>query len=287
MRAIYRRELKSYFNGIAAYIFIAFILLFVGIYTWSYNLNGKLPFFEYVLANVGFVFMLIVPILTMRVISEEKKQRTDKLLYSLPLSTTQIVMGKYLAMLTVFAIPIGVMCFYPLILSRFGYIEFVTTYGSIFAFFLQGAALIAIGMFLSSLTENQIVAAVLTFAVVLVSYFMYSLASLISASATMSLIAFSVLIAAVGVGAWLVTKKPIFGLCIFGLLEIPLLAIFAIKPALLEGSFQTLIKNISVFNRLYSFIDGVFDLVGIVFFLSVIFLFVFLTVQSLEKRRWS
>ncbi|MBR6740819.1 MAG: ABC transporter permease [Clostridia bacterium] len=287
MRAIYRRELKSYFNGIAAYIFIAFILLFVGIYTWSYNLNGKLPFFEYVLANVGFVFMLIVPILTMRVISEEKKQRTDKLLYSLPLSTTQIVMGKYLAMLTVFAIPIGVMCFYPLILSRFGYIEFVTTYGSIFAFFLQGAALIAIGMFLSSLTENQIVAAVLTFAVVLVSYFMYSLASLISASATMSLIAFSVLIAAIGGGAWLATKKPMFGLCIFGLLEIPLLAIFVIKPALLEGSFQTLIKNISVFNRLYSFIDGVFDLVGIVFFLSVIFLFVFLTVQSLEKRRWS
>lgn len=287
MKAIYKRELKAYFQNISGYIFIAFILLFVGIFTWSYNLNGKLPYFEYVLANVGFIFMLTVPILTMRIISEERRQKTDQLLYSLPLSMTQIVLGKYFAMLTVLMVPTVIMCAYPLVLSSFGSIEFLTTYGSIFAFFLQGASLIAIGMFMSSLTENQIVAAVMTFAAVLISYFMSGLSQRLSASASTSFLAFTVIAAVIALITYFMTRRPAIAAVTAGVLELPLIAVLIAKPALLEGSFQGLVGGISVFQRLYTFIDGVFDLTGIVFYLTVIFLFVFFTVQSLEKRRWS
>ena len=183
MKAVFKRELKSYFQGFTGYLFIAFLLLIIGIVTVLNNLRNASPKFEYVLADVGFVFLLTVPMLTMRVFSEEKRQKTDQLLYSLPLKTTDIVFGKYFAMLTILAIPTLVMCFYPLILSSYGPIGFLTAYSSIFAFFLQGAGLIAIGMFVSSLTENQIVSAGLSFAVLLVLFLMPTFVFSLSASA--------------------------------------------------------------------------------------------------------
>lgn len=155
MTAVLKHELRNYFHSLTAYVFGAFLLAFVGLGATLYNLQAAVSNFEFVLSFGSLVFVVIVPILTMRVIAEERKQRTDQLLYALPISTTQVVLGKYLALLIVYLIPLAVISLYPLVFSRFGDVYLPTSYGSIFAFFALGAALIALGIFISSLTDNQ------------------------------------------------------------------------------------------------------------------------------------
>ena len=117
MIAILKREIKSYFCSVTGYMFCAFMLLFAGIYTVTINIESSYANFEYVLSNMDFIYIIIIPVLTMRVISEERKQRTDTLLYSLPVSMTKVVVAKYLAMLSVLLVPVVIMGFYPLVLS--------------------------------------------------------------------------------------------------------------------------------------------------------------------------
>ena len=187
MTAIYQRELRSYFHGMTGYVFIAFLLLFAGIYTMFYNLSSGYPNFEYVLQAMTIIFLIAIPILTMRVMAEERRQKTDQLLYTLPVGMTRVVLGKYLAMVTVVAAPCVVMAFYPLLLSTFGTVSFPTAYGALVGFFLLSAALSAIGLLISSITENQAVAAGLCFGVMLLLYFMTSLSSFVPSSAGASL----------------------------------------------------------------------------------------------------
>ena len=131
MTAIYQRELRSYFHGMTGYVFIAFLLVFAGIYTMFYNLSSGYPNFEYVLQAMTIIFLIAIPVLTMRVIAEERRQKTDQLLYTLPLGMTRVVLGKYLAMVTVVAVPCVVIAFYPLLLSTFGTVSFPTAYGAL------------------------------------------------------------------------------------------------------------------------------------------------------------
>ena len=176
MKAVYIREVRSYFTGLTGAVFAAFLLLFAGIFTMIYNLNAGYANFEYAMGNMPFVFLVIVPILTMRTFAAEKRAHTDNLLYSLPVSMTKVVMGKYFALLTVFVLPVLAICFYPLVLSFFGEVYLPAAYGSIVAFLFLGAALLAAGMFISGLTESQAVAAGVCFAVLLVNFFLADLA---------------------------------------------------------------------------------------------------------------
>ena len=130
MRAVFRHEVSSYFTNVTGYVFGAFLLLFAGIYTMAYNLRSGYTNFEYVLGSMSFVFLVIVPILTMKVIAEEKRQKTDQLLYSLPLSMTRVVLGKYLALLVVFAVPMVIVCLYPIVLGAFGSVYLPAAYSA-------------------------------------------------------------------------------------------------------------------------------------------------------------
>ena len=172
MTAIYKRELKSYLTSMVGYLFIFFVLVLTGIYFSAYQLSAAYPKFETTLSAVTFVFLIGVPILTMRVLAEERKQKTDQLLLTAPVSVGNIVTGKYLALVTVYAIPILVLCTYPLIMSKFGTVDFGTAYTAILGFFLLGCANIAIGVFMSALTESQVIAAVLTFVLLFAFYMM-------------------------------------------------------------------------------------------------------------------
>ena len=155
MTAVFKHELRMYFRSLTAYVFGAFLLAFTGIGAMLYNIQAAVSNFEFVLNFCSLVFVVIVPILTMRVIAEERKQRTDQLLYSLPVTTTQVIIGKYLALLVIYAIPLAIISIYPMIFAQFGDVYLLTSYGSILAFFVMGAALIAVGVFISSLTDNQ------------------------------------------------------------------------------------------------------------------------------------
>ena len=159
MIAVLSHELRSYFHSFTAYVFGAFLLAVVGFGAMLYNLQAAVSNFEYVLGFGTIIFVVIVPILTMRVIAEERRQKTDQLLYSLPISTTQIVLGKYLALLAVYLIPLVIISIYPLIFAQFGEVYLPTSYGSLVAIFIMGAALVAVGVFISSLTDNQGLAA--------------------------------------------------------------------------------------------------------------------------------
>lgn len=287
MIAILKHELRLYFHSLTAYVFGAFLLVTVGIGAMLYNLQAAVSNFEFVLSFSSMVFVVIVPILTMRVIAEERKQKTDQLLYSLPVSTAQVVMGKFLALLLVYLLPLCVIAFYPLIFSQYGEVYKLTSYGSLFAFFLVGGALLAVGMFISSLTDNQGFAAGIGIAVILLNYFSVSLAEYVSATAMGSAIALFVLSALMG---WLIrslTRNENLGygvgLTLMGITT----AAYLIDSTKFEGLLPNIMKKLSLFDRLDTFVNGVFDLTAVVYFLSVTVFFLFLTVQSLEKRRYN
>lgn len=287
MLAVLKHELKNYFTSFTAYIFCAFLLVFVGIGAMIYNISYSVSNFEYVLSFSSIIFVVIIPILTMKVIAEERRQKTDQLLYSLPISTSKIVIGKYLALLIVYLIPFCIISFYPLIFSQYGDVYLLTSYCSLFAFFLVGAALIAVGVFISSLTENQGLAAGIGIAVILFNYFSVRLAEYVSATAIGSFMTIILSIIIIGIIIYYMTKNNtiVYGV---GLTLIVLTGIlYLCNESSFEGLVPTLMKNLSLFERLSVFVNGVFDCTAVVFFLSIAFFFIFLTIQSLEKRRYN
>ena len=180
MTAIYKRELKSYFTTFLGPLFIGATLFLLGIYFSVYNLFMGYPYIGYALSSVVFLFLVSVPVLTMRILAEERRQKTDQLILTSPVGVGRIVLGKFLALATVFAIPVMIISLYPLVLAGFGTIAFGETYLAILGFFLYGLASIAIGIFVSSLTESQVIAAVLTFGILFLGYVMSGLCNMIS-----------------------------------------------------------------------------------------------------------
>lgn len=287
MIAVCKHELRGYFHSLTAYVFGAFLLAVVGVGAMLYNLQAAVSNFEYVLSFSSLVFVVIVPILTMRVLAEERRQKTDQLLYSLPITTTQVVLGKYLALLAVYLIPLAVICVYPLIFAQFGEVYLPTSYGSIFAFFVMGAALMAVGVFLSSLMENQGFAAGITIAVILFNYYSVSLSEYISSTAFGSLIALDVLAILLGFLIRYLTRNEGLAYGVALALVLALAAAFLVDSSMFEGLLPAVMEQLSLFERFNTFVNGVFDVTAIVYYLSVIGFFLLLSVQSMEKRRYN
>ena len=287
MIAVFSHECKNYFRSLTAYVFGAFLLVFTGIGAMMYNITAAVSNFEFVLSFCSIVFVVIVPILTMRVIAEERRQRTDQLLYSLPITTTQVVLGKYLALLLVFLIPMAIISVYPLIFASFGDVYLLTSYGSLLAFFLMGSALIALGIFISSLTDNQGMAAGIGIAVILLNYFSVSLSEYVSKTAYSSLIALCVLSVLLAFVVYLLTRNDNLAYIVGFLLAGGFMVTYWVDSTKLEGLLPEIMTRLSLFEQFQSFVNGVFDLTSVVFYLSVSIFFLFLTVQSLEKRRYN
>jgi len=287
MTAIYQKELCSYFRGMLGYLFTAFVLIFAGIYTMAYNLSGAYANFAYVLDAISFIYLIAVPILSMRTFAEERKQKTDQLLYAMPIPMSRVVLGKYLAMATVLMVPMGILCLYPLMLTQFGTVSLGIAYGAIFAFFMLGACLLSVGLFISSLTDNQVASAVLTLVAVLLLFFMSGLSSFVSSEASASLMALCLVVLIFSFVFYLLSRNSIVaaGAGIVGIGA--LFGYYAFEPSVFEGLFGSIMTQLSVFDRFYGFINGVFDVKAIVYYASMTAVFLFLTVQSMEKRRWS
>lgn len=287
MIAVLKHELKLYFNSMTAWVFGAFLLLFIGLGSMLYNLQAAVSNFEFVLEFASMIFVVIVPILTMRVIAEERKHKTDQLLYSLPVSTTDIVLGKYIALIAVYFAPLCFISIYPLIFSQFGEVYLLTAYGTLFAFFIMGAALIALGMFISSLTENQGLAAGIGIAVILFNYFSVSLAEYISSNSFGNMMAIFAVIVILTFTVSNLTKNEIIA-CIFAAVSmILILVIYFVNPTVFEGLLPDLMSKLSLYDRFYTFVNGAFDITAIVYYITFAVFFLFLSIQSLEKRRYN
>ena len=287
MIAVLKHGLRLYFHSLTAYVFGAFLLVFVGIGAMMYNIQAAVSNFEYVLSFSCLVFVVIVPILTMRVIAEERRQKTDQLLYSLPITTTQVIVGKYLALLAVYLIPLAIICLYPLIFAQFGDVYLPTSYGSIAAFFILGAALIALGVFISSLTENQGFAAGIGVAVILFNYYSVSLSEYVSSTAFGSFAVLCVFVVILAAVINHLTKNENLAYGIGLVLIAGLAALYFVDSTKFAGLVPNIMTKLSLFERFYTFVNGVFDMTAIVYYLTVIAFFLFLSVQSLEKRRYN
>ena len=287
MIAIYKRDLKGFFTGMMGYVLLAFFLAVGGLYFTVMNLMSGYPDLSYTLYNNLFVLLLLVPLLTMRSFAEERRARTDQLLLTSPVPLWRIVLGKYLAVLSVFGMAVLVFALYPLIMSRGGAVSYRQSYAALLAFFLLGAACIAIGVFLSSLNENQIVAAVCSFFVLLLAYLMPSIQTLFTVGSALAMGVFLVLAVLGAAYAGWHSRSWGLGLGVFTVCCAAVLVLFWLRSAALTSAFSSLLGALCLFSPFEKFVSGLFSLSAVVYYLSVTAQFLFFTCQTLEKRRWN
>lgn len=288
MAAIYKRELKSYFYSMTGCIFIAFMTLFLGIYFMSYNLGSGYPYFSFSLTGMLSIMMFSIPVLTMRSLSDERRSRTDQLLLTSPVSVTGIVLGKYLSMITVFAATVLVAALCPLIIMANGTAYLAADYASLLAYFLLGCVYISIGLFLSSLTESQIIAAVSTFGVLLLLFLWPSLMMFLPTTASGCAVGFFLIWTAAVLIILRVTDWAALGFVLEAAGAAVLAVLYFAKPSLLEHSLSDVLGKLAFADVFQTFVaDHILDIGGLLLYVSTIIFFIFLTVLSVEKRRWS
>lgn len=288
MRAIYKRELKSLFNSMIAYIFIAIYILIFGIYFRYYNLQYGVTSIGYpTLYGCYFCFFLF-SILTMKSLPEERKEKIDQLLFTSPVSVFKIVLGKYLAMCTVFAVVIAVLATCPLVIRSFGMAMLKVDYTSLLAYFLLGCVFIAICMFISSLTESQIISAIISLVTIFVLEYFSVFSEALSDKAYVSLVGFILVSAIIGLVCGILTKNSMFGFSIGIGFSLIVIIVYIFKQNLFNGALQKVFGVLPPSNYLINFIYYyMFDMRTIVYYLSLICLFLFFTVQTIQKRRYS
>lgn len=288
MKAIFNREFKSYFTSMIGPVFVAALVLVTGIYFMVYNMNVGYPYFSYTLRASTIVFVLTVPLLTMRSFSEERHSKTDQLLLTSPVSVTQIVLGKFFSMAAVVAVPCLIFCLCPLIIKSTGTAYFLVDYSTILVYFLIGCAYVAIGMLISAMTESVIIAAVGSIITLLLINLASGVATYIPNTAFASLMGCMILLILLTILVYIMTKSiAASGGLLLGGAAI-LMVLYFVKASLFEGLIPDLISSLAFVNVLDSFVyDHVFDVKGVVQLISICAACIFLTTQVIQKRRWS
>lgn len=288
MLAIYKREFKSYFQSMVGCVFVAFLVAFTGIYFTAYNLNSGYPYFSYTLSGSLIVFIVGIPLITMRSFAEERKNKTDQLLLTAPVSLTKIVLGKYLAMISVVAIPNLIFCLFPLLIKMNGTVYLKTDYISIGVFFLLGCVYVAIGMFMSALTESQMIAFITTFGLLLILYLWNGIIGFLPSSAIGSLIGLIVVFTIIIAYVYHMTENWMLSAVLEVLGIVASVATYIVKSSLFENLLTKILGKLALADVFTDITNNhIVDITGIVLYLSVIAIFIVLTIQAIQKRRWS
>lgn len=296
MGAVYKRELKAYATSVYGFLFTAAVLFVLGVMVFILNLNYGLADMTYAFLYNGFtsfVLILMIPILCMRVMAEDKRDGADLLYRALPLKASTVVLGKYFALLTVWAAPVLIMCVYPLILRAFGEVSLVRVYSTILLYFLMGAAFIAVCTYLSSLTRHKALAGIYGILAGLALYFLPTLVSLLPYTALASLLCLYAVALIVTVIAWFSTKSPMVTALVAVALILPLTAFYALDAFVFhwqafEGLFPLIVDSISPFCQFErGVMEGSFDLFAVGTMLSTVVFFIYLTIRSADKRRYA
>lgn len=288
MLAIYKREVRSYFQSMVGCVFVAFLIAFTGIYFMAYNLTAGYPYFSYTLSGTLIVFIVGIPLITMRSFSEERKNKTDQLLLTAPVSLWKVVLGKYLAMVTVIGIPNVIFCAFPLIIKAQGTAYLKVDYISIGVFFLLGCVYVAIGMFLSALTESQMIAFISTFGILLILYLWNGILSMLPSSAVSGSVGVLIILTLIVVYIYQMTGNIVIAGVIEAVGVIAGVVVYFVKSSLYENLLTKMLGRLAladVFTDITS--NSIVDITGIALYLSLIVVFVFLTVQAIQKRRWN
>ncbi len=287
MWAVFKKELQSYFKSLTGYMFMGFFLLVSGILFTIINLYPANPLYNNVLQTITFIFLLVVPILTMRLMAEETKQKTDQLLLTSPLPITSIILGKYLAALAVFLLTLIVTIIYPIILSSMGEIFVPQIIGGYVGFFLLGASLISVGLFVSTLTENQVIAAVVSFCTLLAIWILDSLIPGLPKERVAGVIFAVFLAIIVALIVYFTTKSWLAALGAFIVGGAAVGIGYLVKPEIYDGFISKVLTWFSLLARYQDFNLGILSLGPIVYYITFSAAFVFLSIRMIEKRRWS
>lgn len=286
MIAVFKKEMKAYFSSLTGYIFMGFFLLLSGFFVALSNLLSGNPDYNGVLASINFVFLFVVPILTMRLMSEEKKQKTDQLLLTSPLKIWDIVLGKYFAAVGVFLLTLLITCIYPIMLSFFGELAWAEIIGGYVGFFLLGCAFISIGLFVSSKTDNQVISAVITFSILLFIWLLEGIQQGLPVGTVYGMVFAGIIVAAVAMLTYSATRSKSVGV-ITGIIGVAIIAIvYFINKSVYDALIVNVFSWFSLLNRYQGFAMGVLSLSPIVYYITFSFAFLFLTVQGIDKRRW-
>ncbi len=289
MKAILLKELRTYFKNPLGYVFIGMMLIVLGFYYSFYTMYYQYADYYHVLNAGSSLIIFVVPVLTMRIMSEEAKNKTDQLLLTAPIKTSGIVLGKFFAAAIIFALVLVISMLQPLV-TVFGFDGVMSvrmTLGGYLGFFLLGLSFIAIGMFISALTENQLVAAVVTIGVFTMLMLTEGIHQTFPTSRAFSL---TIIIALAAIVLFIIYRsiRDLKTTCIIGGGMVAVIAAtFLIWPASYEGLIGTIMESVSIFERYAEMFTGIFDFGHIVFFISVIIFFLFITYQVVEKKRWS
>lgn len=291
MLAIYKKELRSYFTTMIGFIYAAIFLVIVGIYFMAYNLNGQYAKFEYTVSAVEFLYIILIPILTMRLVAEENKQKTDQLLLTSPITITKMVLGKYFAALTMYLTPVAIISLYPFIIAKYATFSFApyfaTAYASIFGFIMLAAAYIALGLFISAITENQVIALIVTAIAIFISYLMQGIESMLPTDNQSSWLILSLFVLILGFILYLSIHNLTMTLTIGLTIEAALMVAYVVKPSFYDGLVSKVLDVFSISEKYSNFSSGILDFNAIIYFLSVAVMFILITIQVIKKRRWS
>ena len=288
MFAVYKRELRAYMSNVYGWMFMAVLLLFVGFMVFLENLMMGTPNIEYALLTGQYVLPLLIPVLCMRSMAEDRRNKTDMFYLSLPLKTSAVVLGKYFALLTVLAFPCIVIALYPLVLGAFGTVNMAGAYGSLLLFFLLGAALTAVCQYLSSLTDHLVVAAVLGILGSLLLFALPMLGYVLPDASVVSFVGLLVVFLLISGVAYLSTRSWLVMLAVAALLIVPTSVAYLLAADFFEGLLPALLIFFGPFSHFEDAAAvGLFRIPSLVLLLSYALFFVFLTVRSADKKRWA
>jgi len=287
MIPIYKKEMRTYFTQMMGYLFLAFILLLIGLFFTLMNLMFRDANFQHVLSSTSIFFLFLVPILTMRLFSEEARHRTDQLLYTSPLSVTQIVLGKFFAAFTLFMIAAAITAVMPLILSIYAESMPVSRIvGTYTGWVLVGVSCIAVGVFISVLTDNQIVAAAGTFAALFLMFLMDAFAMSMPTSNFSSLVFVGFIVVSVA-GIWFNSTRNVISSVVVALIGVATaIGLYIFNNQIYDGIIVRALNWFSVYARFGSFEAGILNVSDILYYVSFIALFIYLSINVIEKRRW-
>ena len=287
MTAIFKREFRSYFTGMVGYAVAAVSLFFLGLYFTNRNLLYQSSDFAGVLYTTTLILLFLLPAVSMRSFAEERRARTDQLLLTSPVSIPAIVAGKFLAQLAVFCVPLTAAAVMPLILTAFGKVSLISAYAALLGYILLGGACLAVGTFISCLTENQIVAYLTSFVVLLIAYLMNGIKTMFTSGNLLAFVVFALVLLAASAAVGVVCKNILAGGAVLVVGAAALFALFILRPAWLLSAFDAVLTALALFAPYAEIIGGSFSLPVILYYLSVIGVFLFFTGQTLERRRWN
>lgn len=287
MTAIFKREFKSCFTGMIGWVIAAVSLFFLGLYFTNRNLLYASSDFASVLYTMTMILLFLLPAISMRSFAEERKNKIDQLLLTSPVSIPAIVAGKFLAELAVFALPLAAAVVMPLLLQAFGTVSLVAAYSALLGYLLLGGTCLAVGTWISALTENQILAYLATFGALLVAYLMNGIQTMFTTGNLLAFIVFMIVLLVASVLVGVICKRLAAGAVVFCAGAVVLFVLFQLRPAWLLTAFNAVLSALALFEPFKDIVGGMFSIPAIVYYLSVMGLFLFLTGQALARRRWN